>query len=31
MLWLEPVVLSLGAAGVYNLMKVFDTRVAEKS
>jgi hypothetical protein len=31
MLWLEPAVLSLGVAGVYNLMKVLDTRMAEKS
>jgi hypothetical protein len=29
-LWLEPAVLSLGVAGIYNLMKVLDTRIAEK-
>ncbi len=29
-LWLEPVILSLGVAGIYNLMKVLDTRIAEK-
>lgn len=29
-LWLEPIVLSLGVAGIYNLMKVLDTRIAEK-
>jgi hypothetical protein len=29
--WCEPVLLSLGAAGVYNLLKVLDTRVAEKT
>lgn len=29
-LWLEPSVLSLGVAGIYNLMKVLDTRIAEK-
>jgi hypothetical protein len=26
--WLEPAWLTMGAAGVYNLMKVFDTRMA---
>lgn len=31
LLWLEPVILTLGVAGVYNLMKVFDTRIAEKT
>jgi hypothetical protein len=30
-LWLEPAVLSLGVAGIYNLMKVLDTRIAERS
>ncbi len=30
-LWLEPIVLSLGVAGIYNLMKVLDTRIAEKA
>jgi hypothetical protein len=29
--WIEPVILSLGVAGVYNLMKVLDTRIAERS
>lgn len=31
MLWWEPVLLSLGVAGIYNLMKVFDSRFAEKN
>jgi hypothetical protein len=30
-LWLEPVMLSLGVAGIYNLMKVLDTRIAERA
>lgn len=30
-LWFEPVILSLGAAGIYNLMKVLDTRIAQKT
>ncbi len=29
--WFEPALLSLGAAGVYNLMKVLDTRFADKT
>lgn len=30
-LWFEPTILTLGAAGIYNLMKVFDTRIAQKT
>ena len=30
LLWLEPALLSLGVAGIYNLMKVLDTWIAEK-
>lgn len=30
-LWFEPLILTFGVVGVYNLMKVFDTRAAEKS
>lgn len=29
--WFEPAILSLGAAGVYNLMKVLDSRFADKT
>jgi hypothetical protein len=31
MTWFEPAILSLGVAGVYNLMKVLDTRFADKT
>ena len=31
MQWWEPVILTLGVAGAYNLMNVFDTRIAEKN
>ena len=28
--WIEPLVLTMGVAGIYNLMKVLDTRIAGK-